>query len=59
MTHIDYVYADLVSNGSKKLERVPQKHREAVESILKARREEQGIREETERAAAENALLYE
>lgn len=57
MKHIEYVYADLVSNGSKKLEQVPSKHQAAVESILKARREEQGIREETERAQAERALL--
>lgn len=59
MKHIEYVYADLVSNGSKTLEQVPPKHRAAVESILKARREERGIREETERAQAENAFLDE
>ena len=57
--NIEYVYADLVSNGTKTLDQIPPKHRAAVESILKMRREERGVREETERAAAENALLYE
>ena len=56
---IEYVYADLVSNGTKSLEQIPSKHRAAVESILEERRKERGIQEETERAAAENALLYE
>lgn len=53
------IYAELIRKGLKTLEDVPDNLRAAVEKILQLLRDEQGIREETERAQAENALLSE
>lgn len=56
---MEKVYASLVMKGLKTLEQVPPNLRAAVESILQSLKQEQDIRQETERAQAENALLYE
>lgn len=57
--YMSKIYADLVINDQKTLEQVPANLRNSVEKNVAAIKEEQAIREETERAQAENAFLDE
>lgn len=56
---MDKIYADLVFKGLKTIEQVPANLKDSVKKIVEKLKEEQAIREETERAQAENAFFDE